>query len=95
MENCWSHQPQHHDILKELQKKDVSSLLETSSQRIEDIRMMTMAKIFEELFTPTLNGIAVSILYLPFTLVVLHAGLNDQLRRRKQTKPMIVMPFPK
>ena len=35
MENCWTHQPQHrpytHDILKELQKKDVSSLLEISS----------------------------------------------------------------
>ena len=40
-----------------------------------------MAKTFEELFTPTLKGIAVSVQYVSSTPVVLHAGLADQLRR--------------
>ena len=44
-------------------------------------RMLTMAKIFEELFTPTLNGIAVSVWHVSCTPVVLHAGLNDKLWR--------------
>ena len=41
--------------------------------------MMTMAKIFKELFTSTLNGKGVQ--YVSSTPVVLHAGLYDQLRR--------------
>ena len=43
--------------------------------------MKTIAKIFEELFTPTLNGIAVSVWYVSSTQDILHAGLNNQLRR--------------
>ena len=46
-------------------------------------RMLTMAKIFEELFTLTCNGLANIVWYVSSTAVVLHAGLNDQLRRRK------------
>ena len=42
-------------------------------------RMLTMAKIFDELFTPTLSGIAVSVRYVPSTPFILHAGLDDQL----------------
>ena len=43
-------------------------------------RMLT--KTFEELFTSTLNGIAVSV----NVFVVLHAELNDQTRRIKINK---------
>ena len=39
-------------------------------------RMLTMAKTFEEL-----NGIVVSVWCVSFPPLVLHAGLNDQLRR--------------
>ena len=42
-------------------------------------RMVTLAKIFEELFTPNLNAIALSHRYVSSTPVSLHAGLNDQL----------------
>ena len=52
-----------------------------------------MAKTIEELFTPDLNGTAVS---------ALHAGLADQLRQlannednKKRRKPKTVTPFPK
>ena len=48
-------------------------------------RMLIMAKIFEELFIPTLNGIAGSVRYVSSTPVVLNAGLN-KLRRMKITK---------
>ena len=41
-------------------------------------------KDFEELFTLTLNGIVVSVWYVSSTPVVLHAKLNDQLRRRNK-----------
>ena len=39
---------------------------------------MTMAKV-----TPTLKRLAVSVWYVSYTPVVLHAELNDKLRRRK------------
>ena len=39
--------------------------------------MFVMTKSFEELFTPTLNGIAVSVGYFSSTPVVLVAILND------------------
>ena len=40
--------------------------------------MLTIAKIVEELFTLTLNGIAVNVWYVSSTSVVLYTGLNDQ-----------------
>ena len=40
-----------------------------------------IAKTFEELFASTWNGIAVNVWYVSCTPVVLHAGLNDHLRR--------------
>ena len=43
--------------------------------------MFVIAKMFEELFTSTLNGIAVRIRYASFMPVVLSAILNDLLRR--------------
>ena len=46
--------------------------------------MVAMAKIFEELFIPTLNGIAVSVWYVSSTPVILHTVLNDQLQRIKK-----------
>ena len=45
-------------------------------------------QFLKELFAPTLNGIAVSVWHGLFTPVVLHAGLNDHLRRM-QTNEMI------
>ena len=48
----------------------------------------TMTNIFQELFIPTLNGIAVSDQYVSFTPIVLHAGLNDQLRRMQTNKTL-------
>ena len=41
-------------------------------------RLVTMAKIFEELFTPILNELAVSVWYMSSTQVVLHSGLTNQ-----------------
>ena len=43
-------------------------------------RMQTRTKAFLELFTPTLNKIAVSIRHVPSTPAVLHAGLDNHLR---------------
>ena len=40
--------------------------------------MLTMAKTFEELFIPNLNGIGVSVPYVSSMPVVLHAGLSNQ-----------------
>ena len=37
-----------------------------------------MANIFEELFTPTLKGIAVSVWYVSSTSVVLHSRVGNQ-----------------
>ena len=45
-----------------------------------------MAKIFEELLTTTLNKIAISVWYVSAKPVVLHAGLDDQLRRMQMTE---------
>ena len=39
--------------------------------------MLTMAKTFEELFTSTLDEIAVSVQYGSSTPVVINAGLNN------------------
>ena len=62
--------------------------------------MLTMAKIFVELFTLTLNGIAVSVWYVFSTPAVLSTGLNDHLRRqennlddKKRRKPRTVTLF--
>ena len=49
-------------------------------------RMLTMAKIFKELFTPTSNGSAVSVWHMSAMPVYLHAGWNYQLRRMKKIK---------
>ena len=62
-----------------------------------------IAKTFEELFASTWNGIAVNVWYVSCTPVVLHAGLNDQLRRMlirkwddgKRRNPKAVTTFPK
>ena len=48
--------------------------------------ILTMAKIFEELLTTTLNKIAISVWYVSAKPVVLHAGLDDQLRRMQMTE---------
>ena len=56
--------------------------------------MLTMAKTFEQLVTPTSNGIAVSVRYVSSTPVILDAGLNDRLRRRKKNLKTVT-PFPK
>ena len=64
--------------------------------------MLTMAKTFEKLLTPTLNKITVSVLYGSSTPLVLYAGLNNQLWRmqikkmkEKRKKPKTVTLFPK
>ena len=44
-------------------------------------RMLTIANTFEKLFTPTLNGVAVSVRYAFSMPVILHAELNGQLQR--------------
>ena len=63
-----------------------------SKQGIDDIqeqklgkifsRVLTTAMIFEELSTTTLNGIAVSVRCVSFTIAVICAGLNDQSQRK-------------
>ena len=45
--------------------------------------MLAMAKTFEELFTPTLTGMADSFRYVSSTPVVLNTVLNNQLRHMK------------
>ena len=40
--------------------------------------------LFEELFTPTLNGIAVSVRGVSYTPVFLNVGLDDKLRRTQR-----------
>ena len=46
---------------------------------------LVIAKIFQELFTPTLNRIAVSVQYASSTPVVIQAGLNYQLQPTNKT----------
>ena len=60
-------------------------------QEIEDMREGKLEKVFffyadhskgmEQLFSLTLNGIAVSVLHVPSTPTVQHTRLNDQLLR--------------
>ena len=49
-------------------------------------RTLTMANIFKELFTPTLNGIVVSVRHVSSTPVVWLAGLNVDSRRTQIDK---------
>ena len=77
-----------------MSRRENSKLNEVCNQGIEDVqerkldkfifRMLTLAEIFEELFTCTLNGVAVTVWYVSSTSAVLHAGLNHQLRHRKR-----------
>ena len=46
------------------------------------------SKIFQELFTPTLNWITVGVQYMSSTPLILHAGLNHQLRRMQMKRIM-------
>ena len=64
--------------------------------------MLAIANVFEKLFTPTLNGIDVSIWYVFFMSVVLHAGLNDCVQCQKsnsddknRNNSKTITPFPK
>ena len=48
-------------------------------QEIEDIQERKFGKDLEELFSPTLIEISVSVQYVSSLSVVLHTGLKDQL----------------
>ena len=61
----------------------------TNEQGIDDIQERNSTKRFlvcrewQRIFEVLFNGIAVSVWYVSTSLVALHAGLNNQLRRRK------------